>query len=100
MKFGLRIIDSGVRYVYKIKSCWFIKMVSLKTNLILDVLLFIDFLVCVLSGIFMKMRLFVFDFSGIHVLSGVLLIILVLFHFGFHFSSIRYNFFRSDVDED
>jgi len=29
-----------------------------------------------------------------------LLIILVLFHFGFHFSSIRYNFFRSDVDED
>ena len=62
-------------------------MVSYKTNLILDVLLLIVFVVCALSGFFMR----IFG-RETHFISGVVLVLLVVLHLIFHWGQI-WNFF-------
>ena len=64
-------------------------MVSIKTNIILDSLLLVNFLICALSGFFMRNSFWGMSVREIHFISAKILIFLVLVHIILHWGFIK-----------
>jgi cytochrome b561 len=64
-------------------------MESQKINLLVNIISFLDFSLCALTGFFMKSREIQLNFKGIHVFTGWILVFLVIVHIILHYSWIK-----------